>query len=269
MDRIILNIPKVRVYFLNDLLKKEEEVYSSIDRSLTFYIQTSQFFNRINELEKEIYENFNEIIKEEKEYLLNFIKKFKDEHYKKVMEEKKFSCYLSFSKNDNINLGLFGWIPKFYSKYLVSLKDFNYEKLKKHCFLTEEEEKFKFNYKTKFNFLSLFFKDEYYYNDRYNIPTEDLIKYKRRNIIEIRQKCCDGNFVCPRDVPCKGHKFINFLEKFFEMITYFVVKKKFFYRYILFKVIKKDNEIFSWDFIPAEAKDISHLSFSKRLALLN
>ena len=94
--------------------------------------------------------------------------------------------------------------------------------------------------------------------------------FKRKYIIEIRNKCCHGNFVCPEDTLCKGHKFINFLEKIFEAMTFAVMEKKVFYKYFLFNnIVKKDNEIFSWDFIPAEPKDISNLSYSKRLAFLN
>ena len=204
MDKVILNIPKVRVYFLYDLLKKEERHYCSIERTFSFYIITSQFFKRINDLEKEIYENFNDIIKEEKEYLLNFIKEFKEEHYRKVMKEKKFSCYLYFSKIDNVNFGLFGWVPNFSRQYLVNLKDLEYDKLKKHCFLTEDEEKFKFGYNAKFDFLSLFFKDDYFYDGRYNIPTDDIIKFKRKNIIEIRQNVVTAILFALTMSPARG-----------------------------------------------------------------
>ena len=53
-------------------------------------------------------------------------------------------------------------------------------------------------------------------------------------------------------------------------MTYSVIEEKVFFKYFLFNnIAKKDNEIFSWDFIPAEPKDISNLSYSKRLAFLN
>ena len=53
-------------------------------------------------------------------------------------------------------------------------------------------------------------------------------------------------------------------------MTFAVMEKKVFYKYFLFNnIVKKNNEIFSWDFIPAEPKDISNLSYSKRLAFLN
>ena len=80
-----------------------------------------------------------------------------------------------------------------------------------------------------------------------------------------------GNIVCPNDELCNGHKFINFLDKIFEAMTYSVIEEKVFFKYFFFfnNIVKKDNEIFSWDFIPAEPKDISNLSYSKRLAFLN
>ena len=119
-------------------------------------------------------------------------------------------------------------------------------------------------------FYLFFFKNEYFYDGRYNIPTNDIIKFKRKYIKEIRDKCCRGNFVCLSDNLCCGHKFIHFLEKFFEAVTHCVIEEEIFYRYFLFNNIKNRNsEIFSWDFIPAEPKDLSNLSYSKRLAFLN
>ena len=186
------------------------------------------------------------------------------------MEKNTYSCMIFFSKDENSDFGFLGWIPKFKNTYLISLKDFDYEKKKKYCHLTEKEEKFNFKYQKKFDLLSLFFKNEYFYDGRYNIPTNDIIKFKRIYIKEIRDKCCHGNFVCPSDNLCHGHKFIHFLEKIFEAVTHCVIEEKIFYRYFLFNNIKNRNsEIFSWDFIPAEPKDLSNLSYSKRLAFLN
>ena len=96
---------------------------------------------------------------------------------------------------------------------------------------------------------------------------------------EIRDKCCHGNFICPSDNLCRGHKFIFFLEKFFEAITHCVIEEKIFYKYFLFKIRRDydnfftmrnlENEISGWDFIPVNPKDLSNLSYSKRLAFLN
>ena len=52
-------------------------------------------------------------------------------------------------------------------------------------------------------------------------------------------------------------------------MTFSVIEEKVFFRYFLFKVKKNNNIIVSWDFIPAEPKDLSNLSYSKRLAYLN
>ena len=271
MDKIILHIPYEKMITLRYLFKKEEEKYCPVSGSFYFQIMTRHFFQRINDLEKIIIEEheFNSL-KIESEKILNYIREFKKEHYKNVMENNIYSTMLYFSKNDNTDFGFSGWIPKFKNTYLISLKDFDHDKKKKYCHLTEKEEKFNFNYQRKFDFLSLFFKDEYFYDGRYNIPTSDIIKFKRKYIKEIRDKCCHGNFVCPTDDLCRGYKFINFLEKFFEAITHCVVEEKIFYRYFLFNNFKNRNdEIFSWDFIPAEPKNIEHFTYSKRLSFLN
>ena len=271
MDEIFFHVPQKQMFTLRYLFPKEEEIYCPILREFHFEMMTGNFFEKINYLEKTLIEEeeFNlEKIKSRK--ILKFIKIFKEEHYKNVMEKNKYSCRLFVSKNQNKDFGFLGWIPKFKSKYLISLKDFDYDKKKKYCHLTEEEEKFNFKYQRKFDFLSLFFKKEYFYDGRYNIPTVDIIKFKRKYIKEIRDKCCHGNFVCPTDNLCRGHKFIFFLEKVFEAITHSVVEEKIFYRYFLFNNFKNRNdEVFSWDFIPAEPKDLSHLSYSKRLSFLN
>ena len=271
MDEIIFHIPYEKMITLRYLFKKEEEHYCSITRTFFFEIMTRHFFERINDLEKILIEEneFNSL-KNKTEKILNYIKVFKEEHCHNVMEKNKYSCMLFFSKNENSDIGFLGWEPQFKRTYLISLKDFDYEKKKKYCHLTEKEEKFNFTYQRKFDFLSLFFKNEYFYDGRYNIPTSDIIKFKRKYIKEIRDKCCHGNFVCPSDNLCRGHKFIHFLEKIFEAVTHCVIEEKIFYRYFLFNNIKNRNsEIFSWDFIPAEPKDLSNLSYSKRLAFLN
>ena len=274
MDHVILHIPKLKTILLNDILRKEEQSYCSISRTFSYQIWTKDFFKRINELQKilkEDYHNF-EILSDKKDYILKFIEEFKNEHYKKVMEENIYSNYLVLFKNKKSEkFGICGWIPRFYSKYKINLKDRSYEEKLYYCHLSDDEKNFNFTpKKKKIDFLSLFFKEEYFYDNQYNIPTSEIILFKRKYIIEIRNKCCNGNFVCPEDTLCKGHKFINFLEKIFEAMTFAVMEKKVFYKYFLFNnIVKKDNEIFSWDFIPAEPKDISNLSYSKRLAFLN
>ena len=158
MDKTILHIPYEKMITLRYLFKKEEEKYCPVSGSFYFEIMTRHFFQRINDLEKIIIEEheFNSL-KIESEKILNYIREFKKEHYKNVMENNIYSTMLYFSKNDNTDFGFSGWIPKFKNTYLISLKDFDYDKKKKYCHLTEKEEKFNFNYQRKFDFLSLFF----------------------------------------------------------------------------------------------------------------
>ena len=177
--------------------------------------------------------------------------------------------FIEKEKEEN---GFFGWVPKFYRKYLVNLKDKNYNDLRKLCFLTENEEKFKNTYTEKFNFLANFFKEEFYYDNRYNIPTNYIIEYKRKYFQKIRSSCDHGsNFICPSDDLCRAHKFIFFIEKIFEAITHCVVEEKIYYKYFLFILKKNDfnGNIDGWDFIPSGYKDISNLSYSRRLSFLN
>ena len=140
------------------------------------------------------------------------------------------------------------------------------------CHLTEEEKNFKFQQKKiKYDYLSIFFKEEYFKDNIFVIPTNHLIWFKRNILNEIRKKCSGGNIVCPHDKICDGHKFIDFFEMCFSSIAFAVEEKKVFYNYFYFKNIeyKNNGEIFSWDATPAEPKDLRHLSYSKRLAYLN
>ena len=116
---------------LRYLFKKEEEGYCSKNRSFYFEIMTRHFFQRINDLEKIIEENEFNSLKEESQKILNYIKEFKQEHYKNVMEKNIYSTMLYFSKSFNNDFGFSGWIPKFKSTYLISLKDFDYDEKKK------------------------------------------------------------------------------------------------------------------------------------------
>ena len=106
MDHIILHIPKIKTILLNDLLRKEEEKYSSIDRTFSFTVGTGEFFKRINELENFLLNeddlNF-EIITDKKNSIIKFIKDFKEEHYDNVMNKNVYSCFLVFQKSKNEN----------------------------------------------------------------------------------------------------------------------------------------------------------------------
>ena len=279
MKKMINKEMKKRIFFieyeevitLRFLFKKKEEGFSPVREEFFFQISTSSFFERINYLEKKIIEKkqFNEeLLNSEK--ILNAIKKFKEEHYKNVMEKKKYSCLLYVEKKKE-DEGFFGWVPTFKHFYLISLEDKNYEERKKLCFLTDDESRFLSTYKEEFNFYKAFFLDDFFYDDRYNIPTDFIFNFKRKYFQKIRSNCPHGvNFVCPSDNLCRAHKFIFFIEKIFEAITHCVIEEKIYYKYFLFKLKKNEylNEISGWDFIPSEIKDLSKLSYSKRLSYL-
>ena len=54
---------------------------------------------------------------------------------------------------------------------------------------------------------------------------------------EIKRKCCDGNFVCPHDKICDGHKFIDYIELLFSSIAFAVEEKKFFTDIVILKTL--------------------------------
>ena len=93
------------------------------------------------------------------------------------------------------------------------LNKLNHEKRLYFCHLTEEEKNFKFQQKKiKYDYLSIFFKEEYKKDNQFNIPTNHLIWFKRNIINQIINKCCGGNIVCPHNEQCEGHKFIDFIN---------------------------------------------------------
>ena len=51
-------------------------------------------------------------------------------------------------------------------------------------------------------------------------------------------------------------------------MTHCVIEEKIYYRYFLFILKKKDSIIDGWDFLPSGYKDISHLSYRRRLSFL-
>ena len=130
------------------------------------------------------------------------------------MVKKEYSCLLLVNKKKEED-GFFGWVPVFYRKYLVDLKDKNYNDRIKLCF---NEKKFINTYKEKFNFLPIFFKEEFYYDGKFNIPTSYILEYKRKYFNKIRSSCDHGsNFICPSDNLCHAHKFIFFIEKILKL----------------------------------------------------
>ena len=119
--------------------------------------------------------------------------------------------------------------------------------------------------------LKVFFKDEFKSGQSaYLIPFSHILHVKRTVFPFIRDSC---DYVCPYTKECDGHQFLNFVEKLWKFMCYAVEEKKCFYKYFYFDNfrLKSDvaDKIASWDFKPLEAKDLSHLSYSRRMSYLN
>ena len=124
--------------------------------------------------------------------------------------------------------------------------------------------------------LKIFFKDEFKSGESaYLIPFSHVLHVKRTIFPFIRDSC---DYVCPYKKECTGHQFLNFVEKLWEFMHYAVEEKKCFYKYFYFGNfrLKSDVEytitpdtIAGWDFKPVEAKNLSHLSYSRRMSYLN
>ena len=122
--------------------------------------------------------------------------------------------------------------------------------------------------------LASFFKKEFKKNeDEYIIPFSHIL-YVKRHIFHLIRDSCD--YVCPYDEQCDGHQFLDFIEKLYQFQHHAVLEKKCFFqdfRFYNFR-LKRDKfqdleKIASWDFCPSTTKDLSHLSYSKRLQYLN
>ena len=117
--------------------------------------------------------------------------------------------------------------------------------------------------------LKAFFKNEFKSGQStYLIPFDHII-YTRRHIFPyIREDC---GYVCPNDVLCKKHQFLNYVEMLYQTIFWAVEEKKVCYRYFHFTNFRltNDGKIKGWNAKPVEPKDLSHLSYSKRMSYLN
>ena len=99
MEMVIFFIDFEEKITLRYLFQKDEEGFCPLKEKFFYLIQTSDFFKRINKLERKIIEKkqFNEKKKESKK-ILEAINKFKDEHYENVMNKRKYSCMLHVEK---------------------------------------------------------------------------------------------------------------------------------------------------------------------------
>ena len=120
--------------------------------------------------------------------------------------------------------------------------------------------------------LKSFFKNEFKKSeDTYLIPFSHVLHVKRIIFPYIRDSC---EYVCPYKEPCDGHQFLNFVEQLWEFMRYSVEDRKCFFKYFYFydfrlKSVDEIEKIAGWNFKAVEAKDLSHLSYSKRLSYLN
>ena len=119
--------------------------------------------------------------------------------------------------------------------------------------------------------LKNFFKDEFKKEGVYVIPFSHVLYVKRTIFPYIRDSC---DFVCPYKNPCDGHQFLDFIEELWNFMRYSVEERKCFFRYFYFFNfrLKSHNEIekiAGWNFRAIQPKDLSHLSYSKRLSYLN
>ena len=121
--------------------------------------------------------------------------------------------------------------------------------------------------------LKIFFKDEFKSGESaYLIPFSHILYVKRTIFPFIRDSC---DYVCPYAKECDGHQFLNFVEKLWEFMRYAVEDEKCFFKYIYFYNFRlksdaeysmKPDTIAGWDFKPFEAKNLSHLSYSRRMS---
>ena len=113
-----------------------------------------------------------------------------------------------------------------------------------------------------------FFKDEFKSGSRnYLIPMSHINWFKRNVFFKIRDSC---SYVFMENVPCKGHKLLNYIEMLWSAAVFAVEEKKVYYRYFYFENFTyKNGELHSWDATPVEPKCLKHLSYSRRMSYLN
>ena len=120
--------------------------------------------------------------------------------------------------------------------------------------------------------LKSFFKDKFKSGQNaYLIPFSHILYTKRTIFQYIRDSC---EYVCPYKEKCQGHQFLNYVDMLWKAICGAVEHKKVYYKYFYFtnfKIVRTINgfEIKGWDAKPVEPKDLSHLSYSKRMSYLN
>ena len=124
--------------------------------------------------------------------------------------------------------------------------------------------------------LKSFFKDKFKSGENaYLIPFSHILYTKRNTFQYIRDSC---DYVCPYSTPCEGHQFLEYIGMLWRAICWAVEEKKVFFRYFYFYDFRLTSDVgFSlnpvkikgWQAKPVEPKDLSHLSYSRRMSYLN
>lgn len=103
--------------------------------------------------------------------------------------------------------------------------------------------------------------------DIYIIPKQKLLAIARKLIPKIRNS---SGYHCEydRDI-CNPHKFLNQMEEIIDFLYYSVEEKMVYYSAFEFFQNESNSNFFGWSHVPIKAKNLNHLSYSRRLAYLN
>ena len=100
----------------------------------------------------------------------------------------------------------------------------------------------------------------------YIVPIEFIIDISRKLFPKIRE---GRSYVCPSDIPCNQHKFLNYIQRIIDFLYYLVEEEKLHYKSFKFFPHEENSDFFGWSSHPMESKCLKHLSYSRRLAYLN
>ena len=116
--------------------------------------------------------------------------------------------------------------------------------------------------------LKYFLKDEFKVanNNSYIVPTKFIIDISRKLFPKIREGC---SYVCPSNIACDQHKFLNYIQTIIDFLYYSVEEEKIYYKSFEFFPDEENSDFFGWSNRPMESKCLKHLSYSRRLAYLN
>ena len=76
--------------------------------------------------------------------------------------------------------------------------------------------------------LEYFFKDRFKFDENsYIIPSQQILQISRTLFPKIREGC---SYVCPSDIPCNHHKFLNYIQKIIDSLIFSVEEEKIWYK---------------------------------------